>query len=194
MKNSYKLFAALLISAPAMTGCIEEAIPTNTVIQDQVMSQQGTEAFLWGMPSHMNVIATCDQSQHYDFGQPALLHIRDCLTEDMVVDYAGGYNWFGTWTRVDVPMGANYMATQFIWNWYYAQIQCCNNTIGAIDFENELLADDNALYGGIAYGYRAATYLDAARMYEVLPAEGFSGKDAPGTNEIIGLTIPIAVS
>lgn len=192
MKNSYKLFAALLLSAPALTGCIEEAIPTNTVIQSQVMSQQGAEAFLWGMPSHMNVIGTCSTDQHYDFGQPALMHIRDCLTEDMVVDYAGGYNWFGNWCRVGTGMGANYMATQFIWNWYYAQIQCCNNTIGAIDVEaNELMRNENSLYKAIAYGYRAATYLEAARMYEVLPAQGFTGKDATGTNNIIGLTIPI---
>lgn len=172
-----------------LTGCIEESIPTNTVLATQLEGNANAiTAFASAMSSHLTQVATVSSSQHYDWGWPSLMHARDVMTEDMVVDYAGGYDWFATWSTNGVALGPRYMVCQFTWNYYYEQILSVNNTIKVIDPETDQVSD--RYYLGAALAYRAATYLDAGRMYEVLPTAVNTGKSDDG-NDIIGLTLPI---
>lgn len=190
MKAIYKSLLATVFAAPLLTGCIEESLPTNTVLATQLEgTTQAIEAFVWAMPSHMNVIATVSADQHYDFGTPSLMHVRDVMTEDQAVRYAGGYDWFSAWARNSVALGSAYMVCQYPWNFYYAQILTCNNTIGVVDPETDIARD--RYYLGAAKAFRAAQYLEAGRMYEVLPTTVNDGKGEGSDFDIIGLTLPI---
>lgn len=189
MKTIYKSLIAAALALPVFTGCIEESIPTNTVLATQLEgNSNAVTAFAMAMPSHLNVI-TVAADQHYDWGWPSLMHVRDVMTEDMSVLYAGGYDWFATWSRNGNGLGSRYMVCQFPWNFYYEQILTINNTIKVIDPDTPDAGE--RYYLGAAYAYRAATYLDAGRMYEVLPTAVDNGKDETNTNDIIGLTLPI---
>lgn len=99
MKAIYKSLLAGAMVAPLLTGCIEEAIPTDTITQGELEgTPKGTEALVWAMPGHMNVIGTLGVDYHFDFGWPSMMHIHDVMTEDMYVRDAGGYNWFASWS------------------------------------------------------------------------------------------------
>lgn len=190
MKAIYKALVAALAAAPLLTGCIEESFPTNGFTGTQIEgTDEGTDAFCDAIPSHMNVMATIDQDQHYDFGMPSLMHARDCMTEDMAVRYAGGYDWFATYSSNGTALGPGYMVCQFTWNFVYEQILCCNNALKMLPADS----DDPVLLGkrAIVLASRAAMYLDAARCYEFLPCDINSDGTSSAGNVIIGLSMPI---
>ncbi len=192
MKAIYKSLIVAALSAPLFTSCIEEAIPTDRVIESQLQGNaKATEALVYAMPGHMNAVESVG-SNHWDFGAPSIMHIRDVMTEDMPVLSCGRYDHFTTWAAVSVALGEEYLVTQYPWVWFNAQILSCNNVLGAIPASSatspELKTNRAA---GLAY--RAMTYLDMARMYEVLPVNT-DVKDmsvsSSGKN-ILGLTVPI---
>lgn len=188
MKAIYKSLLAGAMVAPLLTGCIEEAIPTDTITQGELEgTPKGTEALVWAMPGHMNVIGTLDLNYHFDFGWPSLMHIHDVMTEDMYVRDAGGYNWFASWSS-NVSQGPDYLICQYPWNYYYAQVITTNKTIAAVDPETTDAQLQQFL--GSGYAYRAFVYLDLARTYEFLPTEFNAGK-SPDGKDILGLTVPI---
>ncbi len=177
------------MAAPMLTGCIEESVPTNTVLATQLVGNSNAiSAFASAMCSHLNAIATLSSDTHYDWGWPALMHARDVMTEDMAVEYAGGYDWFASWAQNSNALGPRYLLCQFPWNYYYEQILAINNTIKAIDPETTEASDRYFL--GAALAFRAGTYLEFGRMYEVLPTAVNTGNSDEG-NRIIGLTLPI---
>lgn len=188
MKAIYKSLMAGAFIAPLLTGCIEEVFPTSGITQDQLgSSPKGTEALVWAMPGHLNVIGTVGTNYHFDFGWPSMMHIHDVMTEDMYVRDAGGYNWFASWSS-NVSLGPNMLVCQYSWNYYYEQVLTTNKTIAAIDFNTE--DPQLQMYLGAGYAYRAFVYLDLARSYEFLPTEFNSGESVDG-KPILGLTVPI---
>lgn len=193
MKNRYKFLLGTVVAAPMLltTSCIEETFPTNGVTQEQLQgSKKAMQAIVWGMPGHMNTYNIVSPRQDYDFGNPGLMHARDVMTEDMVVEFAGGYDWFAGWSRVTLSQDDLFTNCAFTWMYYYEQVLACNACIGAIDAATTDAEERSYLGAGLAF--RAATYLDMARMYEFLPAL-YKGTltTSNGTNEIVGLTCPI---
>lgn len=189
MKAIYKSILAAVAVAPMLTGCIEETFPNSSISQEQLeASADAVAALAWAMPGNMLTINTVSSNQHYNFGYPAMMHALDVMTDDMVVEYGGGYDWFSSWSSVRYSLGEDYMVCQFAWNFYYTQILTCNKVIAAIEPDT----DDARLrlYLGAAYAYRALVYLDAASIYETLPNAVDNGLSPEG-NPIIGLTIPI---
>lgn len=189
MKAIYKTILAAALATPLLTGCIEETFPTTYIIQEQLESSpKAVAALVWAMPGHMNIIGTLSSNYHFDSGYPSMLHIRDVMTEDMSVLYAGGYDWYASWSQNSIALGMDYLVCQYTWNFYYEQILTTNLAIGAIDpdVEDEQLN----FYLGTALASRAFVYLDAARMYEFLPTE-FNPGMSPEGNNILGLTMPI---
>ena len=192
MKAIYKTLLAAAVATPLFTGCIEDIEPTDIITETQLQSSvKATEALVWAIPGHFNQIGTVSLDQHYDFGYPSILHIRDVMTEDMYVRDAGGYNWFSSWSSVRYTLGQDYLVCQYTWNYMYEQILTANNTIGAIDREKAGEEASLAFYLGTALANRAMVYLDAARMYEVLPNEANPECLSPEGNNILGLTMPI---
>ena len=190
MKAIYKGIVAALMAAPALTGCIEDSVPTTIITADQLQSSpKATEALLWAVTGHYNQIGTLGTSHHFDFGYPSMMHIRDVMTEDMYVRDAGGYNWFSSWSSNSTALGEDYLVAQFPWNYYYEQVLTTNNIIGNIPRAE---ADENATlayYLATGLSARAFIYLDMARCYEFLPTEFNKGVSREG-KDILGLTLP----
>lgn len=188
MKAIYKSLLAALAVLPLATGCIEEALPTSGIVQSQLEgSPKAVSALVNAMPGQFNTALSLSSRSDFNFGYPSMLHIRDVMTADMAVDYAGGYDWFGAWSQVE-ELDEDYAICQYSWNLYYKNILAINNAIGAVDRATE----NPDLKAYLAYGltYRAFVYLDAARQYEFLPTEFNQGTTKQG-NDILGLTIPI---
>ncbi|MDE6526463.1 MAG: RagB/SusD family nutrient uptake outer membrane protein [Muribaculaceae bacterium] len=188
MKAIYKTLLAALAATPLLTSCIEEAYDSSVITESQLQGNPGaTTALVWGMPGRLNMI-TLSADAHYDGGYPSILHMRDVMTGDMPVEYAGGFDWFG-WASAVTNTGPDWLTMQVVWNYYYEQINTCNNVIGAIseDTDNSLMRYN--LASGLAF--RAFCYLDIARMYEVLPNELFPDCMSSAGQEIKGLTVPI---
>lgn len=193
MNNKYKALLAAAMVSPMLltTSCIEEVFPTNGIVQSQLEGNaKATEALLWAMPAHLNQIGTVSTSQHYDWGQGAIMHARDVMTDDMSVVYSG-YNWFSSWSSISVTLDDGYMATQFVWNYQTEQVLTANNMINAVP--EDTTDPDLSAYLGAGYAFRASTYLDMARMYEFLPAEKISKINRFGNN-VEGLTVPIVTN
>lgn len=191
MKAIYKSLLAAAAVAPLFSSCIEETMPTSGVIQEQLeASADATAALVWNLPGNMLTLNTVDVEggAHFGFGFPAVMHALDCMTNDLVVDYANGYDHFAAWSQVSYALGEGYQICQFTWNYFYAQILATNNVIGAIDPET----DNIQLRGSLARGltYRAMIYLTAAQMYEVKPTTVNDGL-SPDGKPILGLTMPI---
>lgn len=190
MNKIYKslIAAAVVVPTLTLTGCIEETFPQGgTVTADMIQEVPGAaDSYALGMPSYMKAVFIMPKEMHYDFGYPAMMFIRDNMTGDMAV-VPSGYDKFTGW-RENIYQGPEYMMSQFPWWYYYKLIQTANQTLSSIDKETTD-AHLKALLG-YAYGYRALTYLDAARTYEYLPTDGTSPITDQG-NDVTNYTIPI---
>lgn len=180
--------AALVAPALLTTGCIQEVFPTSGAVQEQLESNaKATEAIVWGMASHLNQVPTITEDAAYDWGYPSIMHARDVMTDDMVIEYSG-YNWFQTWSTASVALNEEYMACQFTWTFFCEQVLTANLAIGAID--PNTTDPDLMAFRGAALAFRAATYLDMGRMYEFLPNNYQSSINKNG-KDVLGLTVPI---
>ena len=168
------------VSAVVLTGCIDETLPTHQATDEQLSSSsKATEALLWAMPAFANNYKTVDGGD-YDWGYGSLMHIRDVMTDEMVI-IESGYDHYSAWEH-NQYIGPNYLSTQFIWNYFWKFVQTTNNMIGAINPES---ASETQLgYLGAAYGYRAFIYLDMARMFEFFENDGTSPTNSSGNPRV----------
>lgn len=193
MKMKYKALFVAAMTTPLLltTSCIEEAIPTSGVIQSQISdSQEYVRALIYGMPGSLNMYGVTGSGNHFEFGNPAVMHARDVMTADMTVDYAGGYDWFASWSSVTIGLDALYTCPAFVWFQFSNEVLSANLALNAID--PETTDEEMQWYRGIAYAFRAAVYLDWARMFEFLPAmyDGALTTTDSNGNSIVGLTVP----
>ncbi len=190
MNTIYKSLIAALAVAPVLTGCIEETQPTAYVTETQLgSSTKAIEALVWAMPAYYNKFDLLGQSRPYDWGYGSLMHVRDCMTEDMVVA-PSGYDWYTAW-EFNQYLDEGKMTQQYVWTYYYKQVLTANNLIGAIDIENA--SEQMRVYYGMGLAFRASAYLDMARMYEFLPNGAVSSVNLDG-NDVLGLTVPIVTN
>ncbi len=190
MKKIYKslIAAALVLPAAALTGCIEENIPTGAVVStEQVKTVPGSaDSYAQGMPAYMNTVLILPVERHCDFGYPSMMFIRDTMTGDKPV-VESGYDHFNYW-RDNTLQGEEYIFSQQIWWYYYKLIQTTNETLNVLDQESEKAHDKMLL--GQALSFRALAYLDIARMVEYLPCDATSGVNKDG-NDVTRYTVPI---
>lgn len=189
-KLIYYLVGISFASSILFTGCIDETVPTNTIIKDQLASSaKSTEALLWAIPAFANkynVLALTDQAQAYDWGYGSIMHVRDVMTEEMTV-VSSGYNWYSPWAQ-NVGTGESQMRAQFIWLYYWQFILTANNMIATID--PETATNVQLGYLGAGYAFRAMLYLDLAQMYEFLENDATNAVNVAGNN-VLNLTVPI---
>lgn len=124
-------------------------------------------------------------SRHDDFGYSAVMHIRDCLTEDLTAP-SSVYNWFRT--CLEAKIEPDYANASIPWHFCYKAIMNCSDIIKTIDAEQATDAQKAIL--AEAHTIRAMLYLDMARMYEFLPNEKVDGLTARGV-DVTWLTVPI---
>ena len=114
--KKYKSFyvAITLTIGLSVTSCIEETIPTDIATQDQIeSSSKAIESILWSMPGYINKYDLMEEDLAYDWGYGSLMHIRDVMTEEMVV-VSSNYDWYDSWES-NQYMGADWMSTGFVW-------------------------------------------------------------------------------
>jgi hypothetical protein len=182
--KSLKYIAIAALAMPLLTSCLDDALSTSNVTRDQIdESSLGGDALFWAMPATLNYVGTIPVSnQAYDYGYGSMMHIRDLLTEDMPkVNTA--YEWYTAWIT-NTGLGDYTSSAQLTW-WYMNKlVLVANNSIAY--YKN---GENNGRLGA-SYAYRAAAYLDLARMYEFLPNDGTSPINSYGNN-VEGLTVPI---
>lgn len=180
------LIAGLTLSA--MTSCIDEAEPRSGSVTQKMLeeSASATAAAVNGLPAYGKSIWR-ERGAHWSYGISAIMRIRDVMADDyVVVDH--DYNQFSPWAAT-IALGPSYLLGQFVYSYYYNYVLASNLVIGAVNPDKATKEQLGNL--GLGYAYRAANYLDMARMYEFLPTD----VDPACTNEqgynVKNLTCPI---
>ena len=191
MKNIFKyLGSTATVAACALTlaGCVEETLPQSDMATDEIVasSSAATEGIANGMSAYGTDLWST--SNHFCFGYPAQMIIRDVLTGDYMHLGETGYSKWRTW-QYNMYMGQDYLYQQFVWNYHYEFLGTVNGVIRSI--KEEGAAPGPLSYLASALAYRAMIYLDLARMYEFLPNDIYKdGKNNEG-NTVLNLTVPI---
>lgn len=192
MKAIYKSLLVAAFLAPLATGCIEEEFPATQVTQEQLLaSRSAAQSLAFAMPAAQNAYDALGQGaadvKHYDFGNPAIMQVRNVMTGDVPI-VESGYNWFSNWQTVQY-MGPNYIYNQMVWNYFCKQVLSINNCIGGIS--HETTDPELRSYLGAAFTFRASTYLEWAQMYEFAENNYTQPLSPDKKNDILGLTVPI---
>ena len=171
-----------------MTSCIDEAEPRSGSVTQNMLeeSASATAAAVNGLPAYGKSIWR-ERGAHWSYGISAIMRIRDVMADDyVVVDH--NYNQFSPWEETEA-LGPSYLLGQFVYSYYYNYVLASNLVIGAVNPDKATKEQLGNL--GLGYAYRAANYLDMARMYEFLPTD----VDPACTNEqgynVKNLTCPI---
>jgi hypothetical protein len=188
MKNIYKSILVAVAAPMMLTSCLDEVQASDILTKTQIdASENGATALLWAMPAMLNYVGTLPSSDMaYDYGYGSIMHIRDVMTEDMPVT-ASNYEWYSAWME-NTGIGNYTTSSQLVW-WYMNKlVLAANNSIEY--FRNHPDAESATGYLGTSLAYRAAAYLDLARMYEFLENDAVSPVNSAGNN-VLGLTVPI---
>lgn len=178
MKKYLTYTAALLMTVPSLTSCLEESVPTSGATQTQV-ENSSKDGLVNAITKFMNTVT--DAYDYSDIGYPGIMLHRDCMTADIPVRDPG-YFYFNLFN--DCQYLGDQASQTDLWNYYTALIHNANIAIQACDKENS----DDALNLATGYVYRAMAYMDMMRLYE-FRATGTSLDN--NLEELKGLTVPI---
>lgn len=162
----------------------EYLFSTKTEYEEYKKSLNGAIGYMNGTMIAFDVMS---DNLHYDWGYGSLMHIRDVMGDDYAVE-ENTYDWYNAWAQND-NIDAKKRTTQFVWTYLTSSILKTNAVIEMIINNKEVLREHSQDFAK-AYLYRAMLNLDAARMYECLPADGQSSVNDNG-NDVANLTIPI---
>ncbi len=190
MKNIFKSVLVGALSTVALTGCIDEVVPTNGVDQDQIDSnEKAAVSKIWAMPGYMvqfNSLGRTDE-WHGDCGYASLMHIRDFMTGDMCL--TGPMLTYDQYYYFSIAgIGPNSAYTQFLWQYYYKLIQTAN--IAAAQFTADSEEEIHQGYHAVALAYRALGYLELGQWFDFLPNDKTSNINVNG-KDVLNLTVPI---
>ena len=151
--NKYGMGMALVAASSFMlTGCIDETFPTQNATTGQVEeNSQAVEAMLMAVPAQLNT-ETLGRGAHWDFGYPAIMHVRDVMTQDMATANDNMYNQFSSWGQ-NVAQGIDYAYAQMLWTAQTSYVNGANVIIRTLD--PETASDTQLGYLGAALAYRA---------------------------------------
>ncbi len=162
MRNIYIKLIALSILAFSFAGCIDDSLATRYATGDQIGgSETALESLANSSAAFMYSYDYFGTSSNQEFGYPAMMILRDAMTDCPYV--TTNYNHFNTpWASlVDFSSGR----AKQPWRYYYRMILNSNNTIIAIGDPEEATEKIQQFYGN-ALVYRALSYMDLTRMYE----------------------------
>ena len=187
MKNILHSVILSLAAGLLLSACIEETFSTEYAGASQIgVSEQALEALANSTSAFMYDYNYFGTLEAQEFGYPAMMIIRDALTDCPYV--STNYNHFSTpWASlVDFTSSR----AKQPWRYYYKMILNANNTIFAVEDPDDAPEKIQRLFGN-ALVYRAMSYMDLARMYEY-KRTGVSALDAEATqNGVWGLTAVI---
>lgn len=193
MKNIALKILAILSVGIFLTGCIKENLPEgSTQTKAQVAKNESAlNAMVDAIMVKMTASGTAGHARaygtHTDFGMPAIHFMTENLLEDLATlsDNPWTNRFVAQGFGMNVAMGSKYINCSYFWDCYYTWIKIANDVIGTIGSDVENLTPEKKQYLGIAHAYRAAFYLDLARLYE--PQEN----KYTDVSKVLGLTVPI---
>lgn len=185
--NIFKLFAAAAVSAPMLTGCIEETFPEGgTATSEQIgASASALAASVNGLPSQMvqGYLVYGGQTHETDMAYPGLMLDQSNMLGDLIpVEY--GYNWWWPYAAC-MQMGPSTYYSYLPWFTCYQFIKSANDVIAAVDINAEGVSDEMKGYAGIAYASRAFDYYMLMVLFE--PMDNIY----TDCSKVLGLTVPI---
>ncbi len=185
--NIFKLFAAAAVSAPMLTGCIEETFPEGgTATSEQIgASASALAASVNGLPSQMvqGYLVYGGQTHETDMAYPGLMLDQSNMLGDLIpVEY--GYNWWWPYAAC-MQMGPSTYYSYLPWFTCYQFIKSANDVIAAVDINAEGVSDEMKGYAGIAYASRAFDYYMLMVLFE--PMDNIY----TDCSKVMGLTVPI---
>ena len=187
MKNYILKYSAAFAACVLAVSCIEETFPEGSTVTGDQLSQSDAalQSLVNSIPVAMNQTGytTSSTDYHFDFGKPGMGLIFDMSLEDVIFPSNPGYNWFTYYATMN-KVGPDNFIPSYFWTGYYKWIKNANDVIRAIDEESA--NEDQLVYLGQAYAFRASYYLDLARMYEFK-----ENKYTIASDEVKGLTVPI---
>lgn len=178
MNRYIRYTAALLLTVPVLTSCLDEAVPTSGATQGQV-ENSSKDGLVNAITKYMNTVTDSDDNS--DIGYPGIMLHRDCMTADAPVRDPG-YFYFTLFN--DCQYLGDLAPQTMFWNYYTALVHNANIAIQACDKTNSY----DALNLATSYAYRALAYMDMMRLYE-FRATGTSLDN--NLTELKGLTVPI---
>lgn len=182
MNRYIKQALIIAMATPFLTSCLQEFMPTDEAIQEQVNKADKT-SLAKAIPAYLN---TYDDDEYYDIGFAGFFLWRDASTADFpIVDPA--YDYF-TYVENCNYLGSNWQLQYTIWRRYYALVQKTNLVLGAVDVDKYPEDADPAVQ---AYAYRANAYMEMAQWYEYKLTGYAAFDDKARADGILGLTVPI---
>lgn len=178
----------ILIALLGFSGCIEETLPTQYVLDSQI---QQSESALKGMVN--SIYSTMAGYSNDDGGIETISYgsMRAMLehsTTQMVCSGTNGYNTMGAWCNGAVSAtGSNRgIYPSYL---YYGYIKNVNDIIGMIDPAD---TDENKKnYLGICYAYRALYYMDLVQIMEYKKPTDSRYSFVNPENDLTNLGVPI---
>lgn len=172
MKTKY-IFASLLVSSLAVTGCQDmDTLPDGGIVTDSQKETVSTLNPERGEAKVNAIFATFSQyfpnssalgaERHNDFGYPTVMLCTDTNTSDVVSDN-NGYNWTGYDLTFEDRENTS-LEGQMVWNDMYSIIFASNNVISTIDENTEDANEQFYLAQGLAA--RGFSYWVMAQLYQ----------------------------
>lgn len=160
MKKILSLTAAVF-AAISFSGCIEETLPTETVLSTQIgESESALDGMVNSIYTNMvNYVNNDGGIERISYGTMAVQ--LEHSTTMMVCPGYNGYNTLSAWHRGQVDSSNRGKYPSYL---YYGYIKGVNDIIGMINTETATPKMLN--YLGIAYAYRALYYMDIVRIME----------------------------
>ncbi len=188
MKNIFKIFSLMAMSAFALTSCIEETLPEdNTATADQVAaSPTAMEAALRGIPSQMSQGYYVYESQVHetDMGYPAYMIAQTEFLGDMFPAGDSGYDWYTAYNSTEYNMGENSYPSYLSWFTFYKYVKAANDVIGVVDINDKNLNESVKGAAGVAYAFRAFNYYMLTVLFEP------KANIYTDCSDVLGLTVP----
>lgn len=172
MKTKY-IFASLLVSSLAVTGCQDmDTLPDGGIVTDSQKETVSTLNPERGVAKVNAIFSTFNQAfpnssalgaeRHNDIGYPTVMLCLDSNTEDVISDN-NGYNWTGYDLTFEDRENTS-LEGQMVWNDLYSIVFAANNVVGSIDEKTEDANEQFYLGQGLAA--RAFSYWVMAQLYQ----------------------------
>lgn len=129
MKKIFNKFILAAAVAPALlTACMEEALPTDIAITEQLgANTKAIQAVVRGVPAYMKNFNTWFE-QPFDFGYPSEMIIRDMYTGD-IFQRQGGGQFFFYWSVLNRSIDSDMGLSQMSYYYMNFMVNACNEVI-----------------------------------------------------------------
>lgn len=185
MNKTIKTIIAVCLSAPLLTGCLEETFPSGAMTQEQVNSSSDALATLNNALASQMMILGNDYSS---IGYAGIMFCLDIAAGNLPV-VATSYDYC-PWYANDTYMGETGLTIIDWWAMYTNLIHNANIVIESAPNSSE--ATTEALgYMGNALAYRAMAYLDMVRLYEYKQTGEADLDNQAESAGIYKLTVPL---